>query len=125
VFELNLETRLSPSSRQGRKAYLTQRSQRAVCGPLDERRVVLQWQFCLDSPGVADKRDMLRLAAEAAGARRPVMVGDREPDLEAAQALGWPFVWRRNDRCDLGDSDAVWGGDPDELLALLGLPRLP
>jgi phosphoglycolate phosphatase-like HAD superfamily hydrolase len=83
------------------------------------------WQFCLDSPGVADKRDMLRLAAEAAGARRPVMVGDREPDLEAAQALGWPFVWRRNDRCDLGDSDAVWGGDPDELLDLLGLPRLP
>ena len=82
------------------------------------------WQFCLDSPGVQSKTDMLRIARETAGAERVVMVGDREPDQEAAQALRWPFVWRRNDRCDLGHSDAVWGGDPDELLGLLGLARM-
>lgn len=82
------------------------------------------WQFCLDSPGVQSKTDMLRIARETAGAHRVVMVGDREPDLEAARALGWPFVWRRNDRCDLADSDAVWGGEPNELLALLGLAAM-
>jgi hypothetical protein len=52
------------------------------------------------------------------------MVGDREPDQEAAQALGWPFVWRRNDRCHLGDAELIWGGDPNELLAGLGLPTM-
>lgn len=81
-------------------------------------------QFCLDSPGVGDKRDMLALAAAQAGARRTVMVGDREPDIEAAAALGWPFVWRVNDRCRLAEADAVWHGDPDELLGILGLPRI-
>ncbi len=87
-------------------------------------RAISDWQFCLDSPGVGDKRDMLRLAAESAAARRMVMVGDREPDHEAAEALGWPFVWRRNDRCDLGHGDAVWDGDPEQLLSILGLPRI-
>jgi len=87
-------------------------------------RQISDWQFCLDSPGVADKRDMLRLAQEAAGAERVVMVGDREPDHEAALALGWPFVWRRNLRCDLSHGDAVWEGDPDQLLTLLGLPGI-
>jgi phosphoglycolate phosphatase-like HAD superfamily hydrolase len=82
------------------------------------------WQFCLDSPGVAHKRDMLALAQRAAGARRTVMVGDREPDHEAAVALGWPFIWRRNERCDLGHADAVWDGDPDQLLGILGLVRI-
>jgi phosphoglycolate phosphatase-like HAD superfamily hydrolase len=83
------------------------------------------WQFCLDSPGVQHKVDMLRLAQQAAGgARRVVMVGDREPDHEAARALGWPFVWRRNDRCRIDDVESVWHGDPDELLRALGLPLL-
>ncbi|HEX6813276.1 MAG TPA: HAD family hydrolase [Planctomycetota bacterium] len=82
------------------------------------------WQFCLDSKGVQSKTDMLQSAQEAAGARRVVMVGDREPDHEAARALGWPFVWRRNDRCDLADVELVWNGDPDHLLDGLGLPRL-
>jgi len=82
------------------------------------------WQFCLDSPGVSDKRDMLRLAAAAAGARKPVMVGDREPDWEAAQALRWPFVWRRNSRCDLRHSDAIWDGEVGQLLGILGLPAI-
>jgi phosphoglycolate phosphatase-like HAD superfamily hydrolase len=82
------------------------------------------WQFCLDSPGVGHKTDMLRLAQQAAGAERVVMVGDREPDYEAAQALGWPFVWRRNARCDLSCGEAIWDGDPDQLLQALGLPGL-
>jgi phosphoglycolate phosphatase len=86
--------------------------------------VLSDWQFCLDSPGVGHKQDMLALAAAAAGARRTVMVGDREPDLDAASALGWPFVWRRNARCDLAAADAVWDGEPDDLLGILGLPRI-
>ncbi|MCB9878739.1 MAG: HAD family hydrolase [Planctomycetes bacterium] len=80
------------------------------------------WQFCLDSPGVDTKTDMLRLAQQAAGASRVVMVGDREPDHEAAVALGWPFVWRHNDRCRIDGADLVWSGDPDELLRALGVP---
>ncbi|MBL9076954.1 MAG: HAD family hydrolase [Planctomycetes bacterium] len=82
------------------------------------------WQFCLDSDGVATKTDMLRLARQAAGADRVVMVGDREPDHEAARALGWPFVWRRNDRCRIADADLVWDGDPGQLLHGLGLPGI-
>lgn len=82
------------------------------------------WQFCLDSPGVGDKRDMLRLAQTAAAAERVVMVGDREPDFEAARALGWPFVWRENHRCDLSHGEAVWQGEPDHLLRILGLPGI-
>jgi phosphoglycolate phosphatase-like HAD superfamily hydrolase len=87
-------------------------------------------QLCLDSPGVGAKPDMLRLAVQAARRTRPalqraVMVGDREPDLEAARDQGQPFVWRRNDRCDLAAaSDGIWDGDPDQLLDLLELPRL-
>lgn len=87
--------------------------------------VATDWQFCLDSPGVGDKTGMLRHAIRAAGAERAVMVGDREPDLEAARAAGLPFVWRANPRCDLaGDSDRVWSGDPDELLRAFGLPGI-
>ena len=87
-------------------------------------RELTDWQFCLDSPGVDSKTDMLRLAMEAASARRAVMVGDREPDQEAAVALGWPFVWRRNPRCRIDAADLVWDGDPDALLLGLGLPPL-
>jgi phosphoglycolate phosphatase-like HAD superfamily hydrolase len=83
------------------------------------------WQFCLDSAGVQSKTDMLRLAREAAGASRMVMVGDREPDHEAARALGWPFLWRRNHRCHIADADFAWTGDPGELLAAIGLPPMP
>ncbi len=86
---------------------------------------VSDWQFCLDSPGVQSKTDMLRLAQQAAGARRVVMVGDREPDHEAARALGWPFVWRQNGRCTIADAELVWSGDPAELLAALGLTTMP
>ena len=82
------------------------------------------WQFNLDSPGVADKTDMLRQAVASTGAERAVMVGDREPDRDAARALGLPFLWRRNDICRIEDADGTWDGDPAELLDLLGLPEL-
>ena len=87
-------------------------------------RALTDWQFCLDSPGVDSKTDMLRLAREVAAAERVVMVGDREPDHEAAVALGWPFVWRRNERCSIEAAEWIWSGDPGELLAALGLPPM-
>ena len=87
-------------------------------------RELTDWQYCLDSPGVETKTDMLRLAREAAGVERVVMVGDREPDHEAAVAHGWPFVWRHNDRCNIATADWTWDGDPDRLLTALGLPLL-
>ncbi|MCA8974208.1 MAG: HAD family hydrolase [Planctomycetes bacterium] len=82
------------------------------------------FQFCLDSPGVGSKTDMLARAREAAGAQRVVMVGDREPDHEAASAHGWPFVWRRSHRCSIASADLVWDGDPARLLAGLSLPPM-
>jgi phosphoglycolate phosphatase len=82
------------------------------------------WQFCLDSPGVGSKTDMLRLAAVAAVARRAVMVGDREADQQAAREAGWPFVWRANDRCELADADAIWRGETDDLLGILRLAAI-
>jgi phosphoglycolate phosphatase-like HAD superfamily hydrolase len=84
-------------------------------------RALSDWQFCLDSPGIADKTGMLAAAAREARARRPVMIGDREPDRDAARALGWPFVWRTNHRCRIEDADATWCGDPVRLLGTLGL----
>lgn len=82
------------------------------------------WQFCLDSPGVESKTDMLRRSQEACGAKKVVMVGDREPDHEAALAHGWPFVWRRNQRCMIDAADWVWDGDANGLLAALGLATM-
>lgn len=83
------------------------------------------WQFCLDSEGVESKTDMLARAQEAAGAKKVVMVGDREPDHEAALAHGLPFVWRANDRCSIDTADWVWDGDANGFLAALGLPQMP
>ena len=80
------------------------------------------WQFCLDSPGVACKADMLARAMEAAGTTAAVMVGDRDSDQEAARAHRLPFIWRRNPFCDLPAVDAVWDGAPDTLFRLLDLP---
>jgi phosphoglycolate phosphatase len=87
-------------------------------------RQLTDWQFCLDSANVETKTDMLREAQRAAGAQRIVMVGDREPDHEAAVAHGWPFVWRRNSRCEIPDADWEWDGDPNAFLTRLGLAPL-
>lgn len=111
----------------GTKVALASNCRRTYMGAMQNGQglaAISDWQFCLDSPGVQTKTDMLRLARETAAARRVVMVGDREPDHEAARALGWPFVWRRNQRCSIDDADAVWEGEPAQLLAMLGLPPM-
>ncbi|MEO6597523.1 MAG: HAD family hydrolase [Planctomycetota bacterium] len=113
--------------RIGVKVALASNCRRTYMGAMQQGQglaAATDWQYCLDSPGVETKTDMLRLAREGAGAERVVMVGDREPDLEAARALGWPFVWRRNERCQLHESEMVWDGEPDQLLEGLGLERL-
>lgn len=113
--------------RVGVKTALASNCRKTYMGAVREGQglgALTDWQFCLDSEGVSHKTDMLLLARQAAGATRVVMVGDREPDHEAARALGWPFVWRRNDRCRIDDAEFVWNGEPDELLGALGLPRL-
>ncbi len=114
--------------RIGVKVALASNCRRTYMGAMQNGQglaAISDWQFCLDSPGVSCKTDMLRLARATAGARRVVMVGDREPDHEAARALGWPFVWRRNERCRIDDVEHVWDGEPAQLLAGLGLPGLP
>jgi phosphoglycolate phosphatase-like HAD superfamily hydrolase len=97
-----------------RRQYFTAVCEGLGLGPLSD------WQFCLDSKGVNDKRDMVASALAAADTRSAVMVGDREGDQEAAHAHGLPFIWRRSAYCQL-DADATWSGDPDELFAILGL----
>ncbi|MEW6074503.1 MAG: HAD family hydrolase [Planctomycetota bacterium] len=47
---------------------------------------------CLDSPGVADKADMVEQVLAALGTRRALMVGDRGLDRDAAWANGLPHV---------------------------------
>lgn len=113
--------------RIGVKVALASNCRSAYMGAMQQGQglaALTDWQFCLDSEGVRHKTDMLRLARGAAGAERVVMVGDREPDLEAARELGWPFVWRRNGRCCLDSADLVWDGDPGQLLRGLGLPAM-
>jgi phosphoglycolate phosphatase-like HAD superfamily hydrolase len=113
--------------RLGVKVALASNCRRTYMGAMQQGQglaALSDWQFCLDSPGVQTKTDMLALARKAAAADRVVMVGDREPDHEAALALGWPFVWRRNGRCAIAHADAVWEGEPDHLLGILGLPRI-
>lgn len=114
--------------RSGVKVAIASNCRRTYMGAMQHGQglaALTDWQFCLDSPGVQTKTDMLALARAAARADRVVMVGDREPDHEAARALGWPFAWRQNHRCRIDDADLIWGGDPGELLAMLGLPPMP
>jgi len=79
------------------------------------------WQYCLDTPGIGSKADMVAAALAAAATREAVMVGDRESDLEAARACGLPFVWRRTPYCPPLPADAVWAGDGPEFLRIIGL----
>lgn len=111
----------------GVKTALASNCRRTYMGAMQNGQglaALTDWQFCLDSPGVDHKIDMLRIAKETAGVQRVVMVGDREPDHEAARALGWPFVWRHNDRCRIEDVEFVWNGDPNHLLGGLSLPAM-
>lgn len=113
--------------RIGVKVALASNCRRTYMGAMQQGQglaALSDWQFCLDSDGVQTKTDMLRLARAAAAAERVVMVGDREPDHEAARALGWPFVWRRNGRCRIDDAELIWDGEPDQLLRGLGLPGI-
>jgi phosphoglycolate phosphatase-like HAD superfamily hydrolase len=122
-----VRTLLPHLRRLGVKVALASNCRRTYMGAMQRGQGLQElsdWQFCLDSDGVQTKTDMLRLAREAAGAERVVMVGDREPDHEAARALAWPFVWRQNGRCRIDDAELVWDGDPDQLLRGLGLPAI-
>jgi phosphoglycolate phosphatase-like HAD superfamily hydrolase len=47
---------------------------------------------CVDSPGMRSKADMVRDILADTGASRPVMVGDRDGDRQAALANRIPFV---------------------------------
>ncbi len=113
----------------GVKTALASNCRRTYMGAMQNGQglaALTDWQFCLDSPGVTTKTDMLTSALRAAGnPERVVMVGDREPDHEAARAVGWPFVWRRNGRCAIDDAELVWEGDPNKFLTDLGLPKMP
>lgn len=48
--------------------------------------------FCLETPGVRHKTDMIAVAMKIFGTRRALMVGDRSLDLQAAHANGIPFL---------------------------------
>lgn len=47
---------------------------------------------CVDTPGMRSKADMIADIVERTAATRPVMVGDRANDRDAAAANGVPFV---------------------------------
>jgi phosphoglycolate phosphatase len=62
-----------------------------VIGPLRLDELVEEFR-CLDSPGVADKAEMIEQELVAFGTRSAVMVGDRALDREAAWANGLPHI---------------------------------
>lgn len=55
-------------------------------------RGIVREAYCADSPGIGSKADMVREILAATGARRPVFLGDRDGDRQAARAHGVPFV---------------------------------
>ncbi|HET6204728.1 MAG TPA: HAD hydrolase-like protein [Planctomycetota bacterium] len=55
-------------------------------------RGLVDHAFCLDSPGVSDKGDMVAAILRGEGTRRAVLVGDRSHDRHAAHRNGIPFV---------------------------------
>jgi phosphoglycolate phosphatase-like HAD superfamily hydrolase len=77
--------------------------------------------FCLDSPGISSKTEMVRAAIARAEPGLHVLVGDRESDREAAVANGIAFVHRVGFH-DRGALPADASADSSEQLAevLLG-----
>jgi phosphoglycolate phosphatase-like HAD superfamily hydrolase len=72
---------------------------------------------CLDSPGVADKADMIEDILLTFGTRSAVFVGDRSSDRDAAWANGLPHV-------HLSRGYAALGEDAGAEAAVPGLDRL-
>ncbi|NNE44732.1 MAG: HAD family hydrolase [Gemmatimonadetes bacterium] len=53
---------------------------------------IVTWAYCAESPGIRSKADMLKEIVAAARPERPVMIGDRNGDREAARANRVPFI---------------------------------
>lgn len=47
---------------------------------------------CVDSPGIRSKADMVGDILRCTGARRPVLIGDRDGDRQAARGNRVPFI---------------------------------
>ena len=77
--------------------------------------------YCLDSPGVRNKSDMVRLFLERTGTRSAVMVGDRSGDRDAAWSNGIPHV-----HCAFGFSPGGAAVEAEATIEDLGalVPRL-
>lgn len=82
--------------------------------------------YCLDTPGIANKAEMLARLLEVFGTRSAVMVGDRYTDAEAARKTGLPHVHLARGFAQKGEhieADAVLGGLGDLLDRLRGRER--
>ncbi|HED65267.1 MAG TPA: HAD family hydrolase [Planctomycetes bacterium] len=98
------------------EGYLTQ--MRGELG-LDE---FVEEAWCLDSPGISNKADMIERILERLGTRSAIFVGDRAGDRDSAWANGIPHV-----HCSFGfagrgeevEAEATIG-DMGELLGVLG-----
>jgi phosphoglycolate phosphatase-like HAD superfamily hydrolase len=97
-------------------------SRRYLDGFVDAFRLrgVVSSAYCAESAGVGSKADMVREILGEAQARRPVMIGDRSGDRDAAAANRVPFVLFTGGfgatPCAAGDLVAR---DYDEVRALL------
>jgi phosphoglycolate phosphatase len=82
--------------------------------------------YCLDTPGIASKAEMLARLLEVFGTRSAVMVGDRYTDAEAARKSGLPHVHLARGFAQAGEhieADAVLGGLGGLLERLRGRER--
>lgn len=84
---------------------------------------LLESAYCIDSPGIRSKADMIGEIVAGTDARRAVMIGDRDSDRAAARAHGVPFILFAGgfDAIDPVSGDAV-ARTYDELRELLRPP---